>query len=52
MKPPTFEEMHAAAARIIIAELQRRDAERGIVEPQEPPHCEWCFEGCPKCQPR
>jgi hypothetical protein len=35
----------------IIAELQRRDRDRGLVEPKEPPHCSECFEGCHKCQP-
>ena len=49
---PAFDEMLASAERkLIVAEMERRDRERGIITPKEPPHCYYCFEGCPRCQP-
>jgi hypothetical protein len=36
----------ASAAKRLYNERHAND-----LKPAEPPHCEECFEGCPKCQP-
>lgn len=51
MTKEQFEELRQRLeTTLIVNEIVRRDKAAGNVYP-EPPHCDECFEGCPKCQP-